>query len=284
MTTIDDWWAAGSIEPVVLQGAERRIFVRRIGSGPSVTLLHGYPSSSHDWSAAAELLADTHSLLIPDLLGFGASEKPADHAYTIHEQADLVQALWCRDGIDRTILVGHDYAATVVQELLARRLEGSLAVDIERVVLLNGGIYPDLHRPEPVQIALLDPEQGPAISAAMTPELLAQALTPTFAPDFDFTTAAGDIWKANARGRVVLHELIAYIPDRQRHAERWTGALERTEVPLTFAWGMLDPISGAHMIARVHERIPQASVDELPLVGHWPAIEAPDAVVKAIRG
>jgi pimeloyl-ACP methyl ester carboxylesterase len=53
-------------------------------------------------------------------------------------------------------------------------------------------------------------------------------------------------------------------------------------VPLTFVWGMLDPISGAHMIERVHERIPRATVVELADVGHWPAIEAPEAVVEAI--
>ena len=54
---------------------------------------------------------------------------------------------------------------SVAQELLARRGRGALAVELDGVHLLNGGVYPDLHRPQPVQTALLDPEQGPQISA-----------------------------------------------------------------------------------------------------------------------
>lgn len=280
--TIAGWWAEGGVEPLAFNGTERRIFCRRLGSGPSMTLLHGYPSSSYDWAATAGPLSSSHALLMPDLLGFGASDKPTDHAYSIHEQADLIEALWARDGIAETTLVTHDYADTVAQELLARRAEGRLTVDIHGLYLLNGGIYPDLHRPEPIQIALLDPEQGPQISAAITAELTAQALQPTFAPGFDFASTANDIWIASSRDHVNLHELISYISDRQVHERRWVDALESTDVPLTFLWGMLDPISGAHMIERVHERIPRATVAELAHVGHWPAIEAPDAVLQAI--
>jgi len=280
--TIAGWWAEGDVEPLAFSGTERGIFCRRLGSGPSMTLLHGYPSSSYDWSAVAGSLSSRHALLMPDLLGFGASDKPTDHAYSIHEQADLVEALWARDGIRETTLVTHDYADTVAQELLARRAEGRLTVDINGLYLLNGGIYPDLHRPEPIQVALLDPEQGPQISAAITPELTAQALQPTFAPGFDVASTANDIWIASSRDHVNLHELISYITDRQVHERRWVDALESTDVPLTFLWGMLDPISGAHMIERVHERIPRATVVELAHVGHWPAIEAPEAVLQAI--
>ena len=280
--TIADWWTEGHVEPLAFNGTERGIFCRRLGSGPSMTLLHGYPSSSYDWARVADLLASNHALLMPDLLGFGASDKPTGHAYSIHEQADLVEALWAREGIRDTTLVTHDYADTVAQELLARRAEGRSTVNVNRLYLLNGGIYPDLHRPEPIQRALLDPEQGPHISASITAELTAQALQPTFAPGFDFASTADDIWIASSHDHVNLHELITYITDRQVHERRWVDALESTDVPLTFVWGMLDPISGAHMIERVRERIPRATVVELAHVGHWPAIEAPRAVVQAI--
>lgn len=280
--TIATWWAQGAVEPLAVNGTERGVFCRRLGAGPSMTLLHGYPSSSYDWASTVGALSSTHALLLPDLLGFGASEKPTGHTYSIHEQADVVEALWAREGIRETTLVTHDYADTVAQELLARRAEGRLTVDISRLCLLNGGIYPDLHRPEPVQTALLDPEQGPHISAAMTAELIAAALGPTFAPGFDLSSTAEGIWAASSRDHVNLHELISYITDRKVHERRWVDALESTDVPLTFVWGMLDPISGAHMIERVHQRIPHATVVELPHVGHWPAIEAPEAVVQAL--
>ncbi len=282
---IEEWWSDGERVRVRLGGADRAIFVRRMGSGPAMTMLHGFPSSSHDWARIAPALAKRHRLLLFDFLGFGASEKPADHDYSIHEQADLVEALWALEGIVSTVVVAHDYAVSVTQELLARRAEGALAVDLVAVHLLNGGLYPDLHRPEPGQLMLLDPEQGPRLSAGLTEELFAMALRPTFAAGFD---AASDdsveIWRANARdgGQAIMYRLIRYITDRGLHSERWVTALEGADVPLAFMWGMLDPVSGAHMAERVRERLPGAPFLALHNVGHWPALEAPEQVAGAV--
>jgi pimeloyl-ACP methyl ester carboxylesterase len=251
-----------------------------------MTLLHGFPSSSRDWARVVPLLGGGHALLLPDFLGFGASDKPAEHAYSLHEQADLVEALWAHQGVTETVLVVHDYAVSVAQELLARRAGGALAAELTAVHLLNGGLYPELHRPEPIQTALLDPEQGPRISALLTEELLAAALRPTFAEGFDARADSADIWRALSRGggQLIAHRLIRYMADRVLHAERWVTALETTDVPLAFVWGMLDPISGAHVADRIRARLPDARFTALEDVGHWPPLEAPERVAAAILG
>jgi pimeloyl-ACP methyl ester carboxylesterase len=284
MGGIEEWWSAGARVAIRLGAGERRIFVRRMGTGSPMTLLHGFPSSSRDWARTAAPLAEHHALLLPDFLGFGASDKPADHDYSLHEQADLVEALWAHEGVGATVLVAHDYAVSVAQELLARRAEGTLAVELVAVHLLNGGLYPDLHRPEPIQTALLDPEQGARISAQLTQEQLVAALRPTFAEGFDATADSVDIWRSINRdaGQLIAHRLIRYMTDRVRHAERWVTALETTDVPLAFVWGMLDPISGAHVTERIRERIPGARFTALQDVGHWPPLEAPERVAAAI--
>jgi pimeloyl-ACP methyl ester carboxylesterase len=250
-----------------------------------MTLLHGFPSSSHDWAKVAPALAREHALLLCDFLGFGASEKPRAHDYSLHEQADLVEALWRAESTTATVLVAHDYAVSVAQELLARRAEGVLAVELTAVHLLNGGLYPELHRPQPTQTALLDPEQGPKLAQLLNEELFVQALRPTFAPDFDAGADSRDVWQAFSReeGQLIAHLLIRYIRDRERHAERWVGALETTDVPLSFIWGMLDPVSGAHMAARIRERL-ASPFHALEHVGHWPPLEAPHAVAEALLG
>jgi pimeloyl-ACP methyl ester carboxylesterase len=251
-----------------------------------MTLLHGFPSSSHDWARIAGSLANEHTLLMCDFLGFGASEKPVAHEYSLHEQADLVQSLWRHEGVTRTVVVAHDYAVSVAQELLARRAEGALEVELTALHLLNGGLYPDLHRPQPVQTALLDPEQGPQLSALLNEELFVQALRPTFAPHFDAAADSAAIWQSLSRdgGQRITHLLIRYMSDRERHAERWVGALEGTDVPLSFIWGMLDPVSGAHMAERIRERLSSAPFHALPDAGHWPQLEEPDAVLEALPG
>jgi pimeloyl-ACP methyl ester carboxylesterase len=284
MTRVQDWWAGGDHVDVELSGISRRVFVRRDGSGPSMTLVHGFPTSSHDWAKVAPALAEHFSLLMPDLLGFGASDKPADHEYSIHEQADLIEALWRTDHITTTVLAAHDYGVSVAQELLARRAVGTLDVEITTVHFLNGGLWPDLHRPEPVQVALQDPEQGPAISAMMNGELAAGAMAPTFAPGYDAADDVADIWEAGSNGGVILHRLIRYIADRKQHEDRWVTALETTDVPLNFIWGMLDPISGAHVAERIRQRLSDETLTTLDDVAHWPPLEAPERVAAAILG
>jgi pimeloyl-ACP methyl ester carboxylesterase len=286
MGDIEKWWAGGQRVALALGDEQREIFVRRLGSGPSMTLLHGFPSSSHDWAKVAPALAERHALLMPDFLGFGASEKPSGHEYSLHEQADLVEALWARQGIEATILVAHDYAVSVTQELLARRAEGELAVDLLTVHLLNGGLYPDLHRRQPTQTALLDPEQGPRIGELMNQELLVAGIAPTFAEDYDASGDSAQMWRAMSRdeGQRIGHQLIGYITDRERHEQRWVAALEQTDVPLRFVWGMLDPVSGAHMAERIAERLPGAPMLALAEVAHWPQLEAPDTVTAALLG
>ncbi len=56
MTGIEAWWRAGEIVPLTCVARERMIFVRKLGAGGSMTLLHGFPSSSHDWAKVAPAL------------------------------------------------------------------------------------------------------------------------------------------------------------------------------------------------------------------------------------
>jgi pimeloyl-ACP methyl ester carboxylesterase len=286
MSSIEDWWATGERLALTVDATQRTIFLQRLGSGPSMTLLHGFPSSSHDWARVAPALAEGYALLMPDFLGFGASEKPAAHEYSLHEQADLVEATWAGEGTGATILVAHDYAVSVAQELLARRAEGKLAVDLLAVHLLNGGLYPDLHRPQPTQTALLDPEQGPRISELINEELFVAGLAPTFADSYDASRDSAEMWRAMSRGggQGNTHLLIHYMTDRQRHERRWVSALEQTDVPVSFAWGMLDPVSGAHMAERIAERLPGAPMLAMADVAHWPQLEAPDRVAEVLLG
>jgi pimeloyl-ACP methyl ester carboxylesterase len=284
MGGVEQWWAAGERTGVALDGRERAIFVRRMGEGPHVTLVHGFPGSSHDWAKAAALLAPSRTLLMPDLLGFGASEKPIEHTYSVLEDADLLEALWARDGVASTTLVVHDLAVSIGQELLARRSEGSLSVELEAAWFLNGGLYPDLHRPQQAQVAMRDPVQGPLLSMLLNEERLTLALAPTFAPGYDAGEDSADIWEAAHRddGEKIAHLLISYMGDRETHGKRWVYALETTDVPLSFFWGMLDPISGAHIAERIRERLPDSRLLELPDVSHWPALEVPGQLAEEL--
>jgi pimeloyl-ACP methyl ester carboxylesterase len=107
-----------------------------------------------------------------------------------------------------------------------------------------------------------------------------QSLRPTFAEGYDAAADGADIWRSMARedGQLIGHLLVRYITDREAHEQRWVAALEGTDVPLSFVWGMLDPVSGAHMAQRIRERLPHAPMLALADVAHWPQLEAPARV------
>ncbi len=281
-----DSWRAGAHD---LDSGGLRLAGYDLGAvdAPHVlTFLHGYPSSSMDIAAVAELLGPGWRVLTIDFPGFGASAKPTDHTYSIHGCADAIERLWATAGITSTVLVGHDYGASVGQELLARRAEGALAVELQAMVWMNGGIYPDLHRPTAGQQLLLDDEHGAELAASLTDELFVAGVKVTWGTRREMDDVEiHEMWRSmdERGGRALMHDLLHYVGDRRVHEIRWREALESNDLPNVFVWGDIDPVSGAHMIARVEERILDARIERMGDVGHWPLLEAPDVVARAIE-
>lgn len=246
--------------------------------GEWLTFLHGFPSSSLDIAPALGLLAGNWRVLAIDLPGFGAADKPTGHRYTIHGATDATIEVWRELGVTRTVLVVHDYSVSVAQELLARRLEHGLDVEIEAVVLMNGGLFPELHRPTAGQQLLADPDHGAELSAAVDRDGFVAGIEVTWGGRVPFDREAMGEMHASmdeGGGVALMHDLLAYMIDRREHADRWRGALVDTDVPLAFFWGDLDPVSGAHMIERVEELRPDVTIERHADVGHWPLLEAP---------
>ncbi|MGY6500949.1 MAG: alpha/beta fold hydrolase [Acidimicrobiales bacterium] len=286
MTTPSSWeqWREQAV-PVEAGGLALATYDLGDPAGRRVTFLHGYPSSSLDVEPVVRHLGSGWRVLAIDLPGFGASAKPRDHGYSIHAAADAVETWWDRLGLDATVVAAHDYSVSVAQELLARRLDSHAATTIESVVFMNGGLYPDLHRPTRGQQALLDPEHGAAIAGAIDESGFVKGIEGTWGTRVPLDMhAATEMYRSmrDDGGVSMMHTLLHYIADRREHAERWSGALERTPVPLTFVWGDLDPVSGAHMIERVEQRRPDARIVRMDDVAHWPPLEAPDVVAAEI--
>jgi haloacetate dehalogenase len=86
------------------------------GSGPAVVLLHGFPQTHLMWRHVAADLAADHTVICPDLRGYGASDRPAEtdgSVYAKRTMASDVVELARRLGHDRFALAGHDRGALV---------------------------------------------------------------------------------------------------------------------------------------------------------------------------
>ncbi|MFF3559168.1 alpha/beta fold hydrolase [Streptomyces sp. NPDC002574] len=274
----EEWTAGGSRRP--LPGFPHVIFVRQDGpvSGHPVTLLHGFPTSSHDWAAVVPcLVAAGCRVTTADFLGLGESDKPASHDYSVFEQADLVEAVWRLTGREATALVAHDYGVSVAQELLARE-----PARVTSMTWLNGGIWPDLHHPI-LEQKLLSSPGGEEVARHVDEEKFTAAVNRLIGERPLPADLLHDMWLgARSRdGLRILPSLLNYMRERRENGTRWTGTLRTYEGEQRFIWGPADPVSGAHVIPRIREVVPHAALtvlDKAPAVGHFPQVEAPEVV------
>ena len=85
-------------------------------------------------------------------------------------------------------------------------------------------------------------------------------------------------------GKHIFHNLITYMRDRVQHRERWVSAMQNSPIALGVINGSVDPVSGAHMVVRYRELNCRLDyVAELPLIGHYPQVEAPEEVLTHYR-
>ncbi|KPU57608.1 alpha/beta hydrolase family protein [Pseudomonas fluorescens] len=251
------------------------------GQGEPLLLIHGFPSASWDWHFLWQPLTQRFRVIACDMLGFGDSAKPANHEYSLQEQADLEQALLEHLNVEQPVhLFAHDYGDSVAQELLARHYESK--VELASCVFLNGGLFPETHRPVLMQKLLLSP-LGWMIGRAFSRDGLVRSFRRIFGPQTrPSESQMDDFWSLveSHRGPRIMHKLIAYIPERRVWRNRWVSAMQRGEVPLRVIDGGADPVSGVHMVERYRELIPEADTVVLPDIGHYPQIEAPGEVLK----
>jgi haloacetate dehalogenase len=82
------------------------------GAGPPVVLLHGFPETCYAWRHQIDALGQRYRLIMPDLRGYGATEKAAT-GYDKRTMANDIRALMASLGIEKAAIVGHDRGARV---------------------------------------------------------------------------------------------------------------------------------------------------------------------------
>ena len=261
-----------------------RIAFRRRGAGPTLLLLHGFPTWSYDYAEVASDLARDHDVITLDFLGYGASDKPNPYEYSVAESADIVEDLTAHLGVKSTRLVIHDYGGIVGQELVDRANRGQLGFAIDSIVMLNCGIVYSAYRPTRSQKLLTLPVVGKLLASRVSAgrvRSLLDAVRGSRLTDTEFD----DLWLGMSRqnGQKLWHLLIKYNAERQIHHRRWEAALASWDGPLHLVWGPDDPVSGRHVLQQAVKVLPQATVTELAGVGHYPQSEAPQAVAAAVR-
>ncbi len=276
-----DWRSKGRSEE--FRGRQIHVFEQE-GEGTPLLLLHGFPSSSYDWQTMLDLLPGRRVLAF-DFLGFGLSDKPRDHTYSLMWQADLTEELVRRHFPDEPVqLVAHDMGTSVSTELLARDIEGKLTFELDRAMLFNGSMIlakATLTRSQ----KLLRGPLGPLATRLSSHRVFRREFGTVFSPAHPLTDdEAADQWSliCHNGGRSMGHKLIHYLEERERLTDRWHGALRDWPGNLSLTWGELDPVATTSVLEAVIELRPEVPVTRLPGLGHYPQVEDPGAIAEAI--
>ena len=111
MISIQDWKESGNLISI----NDYNIFVcdTEVEEKETIILIHGFPTSSWDWKDIWALLEKDYRLIAVDMLGFGFSDKPNPHKYSISEQADIIEKIISDKKLVSYHILAHDYGDTV---------------------------------------------------------------------------------------------------------------------------------------------------------------------------
>jgi pimeloyl-ACP methyl ester carboxylesterase len=264
-----------------------KIFYVDLGpkDAPVILFLHGFPTSSYDFYRITPALSSSFRLILPDFLGFGFSEKPARHRYSIFERADMVESLANVCSIARCFLLTHDMGNSAGLELL-RRMQQGKGLQIQRFLMMNGSVILKYYQPLLSQRLLQIPLLGEIFSRLISYRLFAQQFRSIFAPDKVPSPAElEELWRLinYNGGKRNYAKLIRYIKERKLHEHEWLEALKTSTMPFKLVWGQQDPVAVPAIGRALLEYRRDATLIEIGESGHYPQLEVPEMIIREIR-
>ena len=262
----------------------RRAFVRA-GSGPALLLLHGIGNNCQTWAKVIPRLAETHTVIAPDLLGHGSSDKPRGD-YSIAAYANGMRDLLSVLDIEHATVIGHSLGGGIALQFAYQFPERC-----ERLAVVGSGG--------------LGPELSAGLRAATLPgaELVLTALTGVSGPlrlGFQTLERVGDItgWRrlrdvaeagdallalkdVEAR-RAFLRTLRGVVDARGQAVTALDRLYLADAIPMLVIWGGRDPIVPARHAETVRSLVPSARIEVFREAGHWPHLDEPERFVDVL--
>jgi pimeloyl-ACP methyl ester carboxylesterase len=264
-----------------------RIFYRESGAvdRPTMLLLHGFPSASHQFRRLIDALGDTYHLVAPDYPGFGHTEAPAGFTYSFETLTDVVEGFVDELGLHRVVLYVFDFGGPVGFRLATRRPDLVTGLVIQNANAYEAGLS-DLAR------TVVANQPGVRGAEARVRELLTLPVTrgQYEGGTTDIELVAPDGW--------TLDQYFLDRPDRQRaqvallldyHSNvalypTWQRWLREHQPPTVIVWGANDafftepgasayladlPHAELHAFATGHFALEEHIADIAPLIASF---------------
>jgi haloalkane dehalogenase len=262
------------------------------GPGAAVVLMHGFPDDSRIYNHLIGLIAPGRHVVTFDFLGYGASDRPTDDAARAGHE-DQLAAVIDTLGLELPILVAHDASGPVAIDYTLDHPH-----DVERLILLNMfyGNASHLHFPEMIRL-LADPELAPLADAILADPAQRLWLLQHTATQFGYNpldpdglgvTSVVPQFFGDDRNGDALTAIRAWTGDlfrdlAEQDRQIAAGNLARLTVPVTVAFGRLDPYLNPEVAQHIAGLFNNADVHVIDDASHWPQWDQPRAVARLIR-
>jgi pimeloyl-ACP methyl ester carboxylesterase len=256
-----------------------RLAYRRGGDGPVLLLLHGIAGSSQTWIPAMELLSEEYTVVAPDFVGHGHSDKPSGD-YSLGNFANWMRDLLTVLGIDRATVVGQSFGGGVAMQFAYQFPDRC-----ERLVLVDAG---GLGRDVNWALRLV------TLPAA---EYVLPVVFPSFVRGWGDSVArlaervgfrsvpAVEVWHAYRSLTEVEHRQ-AFVRTMRSVIDpggQTVSAMDRLylaeRIPTLIVWGEQDRIIPVAHAYEALKAAPHSRLEVLPGIGHFPQSEDPEAFV-----
>ena len=270
------------VQYVTVHG-HRRAYVKT-GSGPAILLLHGLACDHSTWDPVIESLARTHTVIAPDLLGHGSSDKPrAD--YSVGGYANGMRDLLTVLGIDTVTVVGHSFGGGVAMQFGYQYPERT-----ERMVLVSsGGLGPEV---TPAIRAITTPGFHQVMGVLATPGLRhvtttgMRVLSRTGVAQLRDLGEVADIYDSfkDPSTRAAIRHVVRAVVDWKGQIVTMADRAYLTEaMPMCVVWGADDQVIPVDHASNAGALAPTARIEIIPNAGHFPHKDHPQRFVKIVR-
>ncbi|MEV5001641.1 alpha/beta fold hydrolase [Nocardioides sp. LML1-1-1.1] len=275
-----------AVQFVTLHG-KRRAFVKQ-GSGPALLLLHGLACDHTTWTPVIDELAKKYTVIAPDLLGHGLSDKPrAD--YTLGGYANGMRDLLTVLGIDKVTVVGHSFGGGVAMQFAYQFPERT-----QRVMLVStGGLGPDV---TPLIKLIQVPGWFRVMGALTLPgvrhlETFALRTAHQYGDlgplrkvtrDLDEVADIVESWKDRRTRFAIRHLVRAVIDWRGQIVTMSDRAYLSDAMPMAVVWGREDQVIPVRHASNAAALAPEVRVEVLEDAGHFPHKNHPEEFARIL--
>jgi pimeloyl-ACP methyl ester carboxylesterase len=260
-----------------------RIAYRCAGSGPVLVLVHGITSSSATWARVMPYLARHFTVIAPDLVGHGESDKPRGD-YSLGAHANNIRDLLLALGHGRASVVGHSLGGGIAMQFayqFPERCERLALVDSgglgrEVNILLRAATLPGAELVLPLLAAtrLLDAGR---LAGGVLGRLGLQART-----DIE-EIARGHATLSDAEARAAfVHTLRAVVEPGGQRVDASNRLYLSEHVPFLLVWGEHDSVIPLAHGRATHERMPASRLEVFHDSGHFPQLDEPQRFVDVL--